>query len=485
MIDSKLLETIRAMNPAEIVDFIHSPFYNDRRVRKETLLLFEYITLDHPKCKRDDLAKVLAHQVVFGNKPYSENRLNHVMTALLRLLEAFLAAKFSHTHPETGTLFAMARFYQERDLNNRFEATVAQLHDLLYKVHEEDEENLLQKFQLEDIKHQQSGLFNPRNSDLNLIPVLDNLDNYYITQRLIMSAGLLTRKNLVKVDTSQAMAIYDYMSKWENFAGEIAQKPLTQVYYKLLPLLTDQADFDYVIEFRNYINEIKNDLPARHLKGLYKSIRNYLVVRYNSGESELLPLLFSNLKDEYEQGFLLEPNGMMRAGAFQNMVTIALKLKQFEWARTFMDNNKHLIIGASKPENEFIFNEANYFFHIGAHEMALDTGFHLLKYDNFVYNLAARRLEIKIWHEKQDIEMAEYRLNALKSYLFSNKDNIPDQMKRNNDDFVDIFRQLMSPRNKNNQKRLTALKEKLLLDRKNIAEREWFLDKLGAVLQST
>lgn len=73
--------------------------------------------------------------------------------------------------------------------------------------------------------------------------------------------------------------------------------------------------------------------------------------------------------------------------------------------------------------------------------------------------------------------MAEYRLNALKSYLFSNKSNIPEQMKRNNDDFVDIVRQLLSPRNQN-PTRLGTIKNKILSERKNIAEREWLLEQV-------
>ena len=80
--------------------------------------------------------------------------------------------------------------------------------------------------------------------------------------------------------------------------------------------------------------------------------------------------------------------------------------------------------------------------------------------------------------------MSEYRLNALKSYLFSNKANIPDQMKLNNDHFVDVLHQLISSRNRINPKRLSALRDKVIRDRKNIAEREWLLEKLKDLLPS-
>lgn len=480
MFDSKLLETIRVMNSSEVLEFMESPYYHDRRVRKEITQLFEYIIEDHPDCSRGLLSKEATHRHLFGEKPYGENRLNHIMTGLLRLLESYIIAKFSHIHDETEQMFALARFYQERDLHSRFDATIGRLEEVLQSIVAEDEDVLWRKYQVEYLKHLQSGLYHQRNTDLNLIPALSVLDSYYIAQRLILSAGLLTQKQLAKVDTSQTMVIYELMSNWGDFAVETAQKPLIQAYYKLLPLLTDEADMPYLVGFRNTINQFRKNLSPIHLKGLFTAIRNFLVNKYNNGDSEILPLLFSNLQDEYEQGFLHEPNGMMRASTYQNVVTTALKLKYFEWTRSFMNNCSQVITGTADPENVILFNEANYSFHIGDHDMSLDTGFHLQKNDNFVYNLASRRLEIKIWFEKGDLDMAEYRLNALKSYLFSNKKNIPDQMKRNNDDFVDIFRQLMSPRNMGNPKRMAALREKFSNDRKNIAEREWFLEKLDA-----
>lgn len=464
------------MSAAEVSDFLNSPYFNDRRLRKEVVVLFEHIVEDHPACSRDELSKESTHKRLFGDKPYVENRLNHIMTALSRTIESFVAQRFSHVNQEIAQHFAMALFYQEREMPQRFEATISQVEDLLSKVSPESEDTLWLKYRLEYMRHQQSGLYQNRSTDLNLSLVLTSLDAYYIAQRLIISASLLTQRNLVKMDASSSMAIYDYISKQEQYGGDIAQKTLIKAYYKLQPLLTDEADLDYLDGFRHFVKEAKNDLPPVHLKSLYTIIRNYLVVRYNSGESEVLPMLFSNLNDEYEQGFLNETNGMMRASTFQNMVTTGLKLKHYEWTRELINNCRGKITGASEPENVLIFNDANLFFHLGDHDAALSTGFNQLKYDNFVYSLASRRLEVKIWFEKNDYDMAEYRLNALKSYLFSNKNNMPDQVWLNNNDFVDIFRQLMSTRNKGNSKRLTTLKEKFLTDKKNIAEREWFME---------
>lgn len=478
MFDSKLLEIIRALSRTELDEFIDSPFYNDKRLRKEVVLLFEYIIEDHPVCSRPQLSKEDTHEYLFGEKAYVENRLNHVMTALLRIIEAFLISRYAGLQEETQQMLALTKFYQEKRLHNRFEASIAQLQNALKKVKAENEHSLWQKYKLEYLKHLYSGFYLQRNTDLNLNEALNSLDTYYIAQRLILSAGLLTQQNLIKVDTSQTMLIYELMSKWENLAADMAQKHLIQAYYKLFPLLTLEADLDYVRAYRQFLENSRSAIPGEHLKALYTTIRNYLANQYNSGVSGVLPILFSNLRDEYEQGFLFEPDGKMRASTFQNVVTTALKLKHYDWAKGFIDSVRTMLTGASEPENIIVFNEANYFFHIGDHEAALNTGFHLLKNDNYNYVLASRRLEIKIWYEKQDFDMADYRLNALKSYLFSNKKSIPDQMKRNNDDFVDVFRQLMSPRNRENARRLQSIREKLVNERKNIAEREWFLEKL-------
>jgi hypothetical protein len=477
MFDSKLLETIRVMTNAEVAAFKDSCYLHDSRNRKEIALLFDWITQDHPQCQRAQLSKEEVHCYLFGNKPFSESRINHVMTALLRLLETYLIGVSLKINDEATQLLALAKCYQERNLPSRFEASVSRLSEILDSVAFEDTDQFWQRYQLENLKYLQQAFHQQRSSDLNLNIVLHKLDRYYIAQRLVLSTGLHSLNQFVQIDKSRNSVIYELMAQKEVFAAFIQTDPLIRVYYELLPLLNNEADLDYMISFRALINENRNTLSKSHIKSLYTTTRNYLAIKYNQGHSEMLPLLFSTLKDEYDQGFLSESNGHILASTFQNVVTTALKLKHFEWVRKFMDNYKNMITGTSEPETIWVFNEANYHFHIGNYEAAFDTGFNLLKYESFVYSLAARRLEVKIWYEKKDLNMAEYRLNALKSYLFSNKLTIPELMKRNNDDFVDIVRQLLSPRNQN-ALRLGAIKNKILTERKNIAEREWLLEQV-------
>lgn len=480
MFDSKLLEIVRAMTPEEIAGFSESPFYNDRRNRKEISLLFKFIIRDHPACIREELSKENTHRHLFGDKPFVENRLNHIMTALLRLIESHIGYVYSGALVESRHLFALSRFYQERNLTQRFDATISRLGELLEGERPQDEESIWLRFRLEYLKHLQVGLYNPRSADLNLFPVLDSLEKYYITQRLILSAGLLEQNHFFRLDTSRTKLIFNQLSEHGSFSEYVDSNPLILTHYKLLPLLTDDADLEYVNSYRDLLKSMRSELAPQHLKGLYTLVRNYLVRAYNRGNSDMLPILFDNLKEEYEQGFLMEANNMYRASTVQNVVTTALKLKQFEWVFSFMSSCRDRITGTSQPENIVIFNEANYFFHTGNFDAAFDTTFHLLKYDNFYYSLAARRLEIKIWFEKADHQMAEYRLNALKSYLFSNKDKMPEQIRRNNDDFVDVVRQILSPRNRSNPKRMSMVQEKMLNTYKNIAEREWLLEKIQA-----
>ena len=477
MFESKLLETIRVMTDAEVRAFKDSSYYYDSRNRKEIALLFDWIIQDHPHCQRAQLSKEAAHLQLFGGKPFSEARLNHVMTALLRLLETYLIGVFLKTHEEPTQLLALAKFYQERNLSSRFESVTMRLHEMLKGITIEDADIFWQRYQLEYVKYQQRALYQQRSSDLNLNIVLNKLDSFYIAQRLVLSTGLHNLNQFVQIDTSRTAVIYELMAQKEVFAEFIQTNPFIRVYFELLPLLNNEADIEYLIAFRALINQNRDTISKPHIKSLFTTTRNYLAIKYNQGQTEMLPLLFSTLKDEYEQGFLSESNGYILASTFQNVVTTALKLKHFEWARKFMDNYRNKITGTSEPETIWVFNEANFHFHIGHYEAAFDTGFNLLKYESFVYALAARRLEVKIWFKKKDLNMAEYRLNALKSYLFSNKSNIPEQMKRNNDDFVDIVRQLLSPRNQTHT-RFETIRDNILTERKNIAEREWLLEQV-------
>lgn len=477
MFESKLLETIQAMGKEELTDFKDSPIFHDQRVKQEVKDLFDYLLAEYPDFNPSRLTKEKVHQNIYPDKTYSENRLNQLMTALNRLLERFLADNFlQRRNPETH-YFSLARFFLERNLPHRFESAIAHVEGILDESPVPDENQLWARYQLAYLKHLHAGLNIPKKHDLNLTAVLNTLDTFYITQRLIITSALLTRTHQMKIDTSQTMVIYDFIDQWSKVIAEGSGQPLLQAYWRLLPLITETADMNMLKDYRLFIQEHRHELPVTHLKGLYKIIRNYLVTRYHNGENAVLEIIFSNMQDEYEHGFLWEPNGMIRASSFQNVVTTALKLNELSWVRAFIDTCGHRITGVNEPEHIRIFNEANYYFHCGDFEKAFDTEFHHKKYENYIYILAARRLEVKIWYEKGDFSMSEYRANALKSYLFANKEAFPDQIRKNNDDFVDVIRQLMSPRNRKSAKRLSALKEKFFREKMNIAEREWFIDK--------
>jgi hypothetical protein len=479
MFDSKLLEIVRVMTPREIADFKNSALYHDRRVRKEVIDLFEYILRFHPECNAPELSKENTHRHLYGDKPYAENRLNQLMSALNRLLESFIASHQPDEMQEISHLYALSEYFLNRQLPHRLELSVQRLRALLEEMPAESDEIYWQQFRVEYLAHLQAGLYTQKSADLNLLPVLESLERYYVTQRLVILAALLSHSQWIQVDTSRAAAIHQLMDQKAEINRLSEKSVLIRAYFQLLPLLIDVAGHDEIRAYRNMLWQHRTQIAQSHLRNLYTIVRNYLTRQYNLGNTQMLPVLFENLKEEDEQGFLCEDNGLYRASTFQNVVTVALKLRYFDWTRQFIEKARGRITGASEPDTVLTFNEANYFFHTQNYEAALGTGFHLLKYDHFIYTLAARRLEIMIWFEKNDPDMTEYRLNALKSFLFANKNVLPPILKKNNDDFVDVLRQMMSPRNKNSAKRRASLAETVRENKKNIAEREWILEKMA------
>ena len=157
---------------------------------------------------------------------------------------------------------------------------------------------------------------------------------------------------------------------------------------------------------------------------------------------------------------------------------MALRLKQFDWVEQFIEEHKDRLLGADNPEEVYRFNKANLHFHQQNFDRALD----LLsaRYSDIYYELAARRLEIKIFYEIRS-PLLDSKTEAFKVFGFRQaKRKLPDTPKIGNNNFIDLLRQMTNPATLGNQPRIEKLRKRLK-EKQIIAERDWLAEKLNTL----
>ena len=236
-------------------------------------------------------------------------------------------------------------------------------------------------------------------------------------------------------------------------------------------------------EFNTLLENNFNKVNFSKLSLFCTIARIYCTRQYNIGRNEFLITIFELFKKHlYQKVLYVDEN--IRASTLQNIIGISLKLKDFNFAYSFLNEHKNRIIGTLQPNLVWEYNMAFYYFEVGKLKEALDKLPNYLDLEDFSYILSARRLEIKIHFEldnNRKYDIVGNKIDAFKNFLFENKKNnrIHELMFNINNDFTDLLRQMRNTL-KSDKEKISKLKTKIEQNQA-IAEREWLLAKLNAL----
>jgi len=267
MLDSPLLQTLRLLGQEEIDNlhyFVGFPFLQDKFHARDTLRFFEEIKKFQPDFQDDSLRREVIAQTLFQGRTNPARDVDRAMADLFRITRHFINFRYSAVKSsgprkkksdvdnpldiekllnDTRQDLAMMRFYNERlhnrptppvsssrskpvagkkirDPNKYFENLYAGLVNDLEQVkdfsafeEQEFNEYLFFRYQVQQEKFLFDGLKNPGNNDQNLIATMDELDTFYLFNKLHFLSSFINLEQYL--DLSEAYPD-DYQRILEN-----------------------------------------------------------------------------------------------------------------------------------------------------------------------------------------------------------------------------------------------------------------------------
>ncbi len=470
---SKLIETISLFDQTELEAFENSLFYNDNRIGKDVKILFESIKGCFPDFN-DNVSKQHIHQNIYPDKTYSDNRINKCMSALQHLIDQFVVQKFGKQIGEEEKLLAFSKFYREKS-SDKFEKTIQKL-DIFLQEHSKikDKDYFFNRFLMFEEKIQHQNIVNNKKNDTSLHDLINEFDTYFLLVRIEYLIFLEMQAMVSNIDVSPSRALMDLVNpliaKNKEKYEDISNFKLS---FEILNILQnfDKVSEEDVSKFEQLITQNLKSINHELAINLNIICINFYTRKFNQGsQTALVKIHLLNVK--YFEIF----NQDISASMFQNMITVALKLKEYNWVKTLLSESKSRIIGSNNIDEIYNFNLINYYFHIKEYQK-IDTNLYFnSNYIDIYYALAAKRLEIKYYFETNELYLCEIRLEAFKIWLHrKGKDTITKLTFDINNNFIDIMRQLLNNFGVLDNVKNEKLKTKII-NNNNIAERGWLLD---------
>jgi len=395
----------------------------------------------------------------------------------MELLAKQFAAQITDSIFNTPEPLRLAEFFLNRDLPNRAAPILEKLRVEQSKQPIHDAGFWAERFLLEWQTHLLDNLRQNNHAHESLNEAIRALHHGYLVLALELLNTLFfsRRKSNVEVSFAELMAngIPASIAITDLEAEPVLRLLSKGFEFVRFPEAHEQSSIEQVLD---ELQQHAALLPRDVSRTLFAYLRSHCTWRYNHGETAYAPVLMTLFKSGLESGLLFEDSGKIQATTLLNMVQTGLVSREFEWVKQALDRCREQIIGVPNATEFFNYNLANYHYHLGEYDTALD----LLRdsSDNLFSGLMARKLELKIYYET-DSELLDSKMDNFKLFIFrQGKKNLAENVYQMNNAFIDMLRRMTATGIFRNPERVEKLR-KQLDETPSVAERMWLREQLS------
>lgn len=422
MHDNRLLDLLKVLNKKEVqklYDYIDSPFFakSEDCVRFFTLIKSYWGKWDSPNWKKE---KIFAK--VFPKTDYTSARFNKLCFDALDLVEKFYI--FYHLNEEDVTHYdGLLNLYVAERLPRLHESLMKSLKNNLEKQPLRNVDYLYQSFLLAN-KHTQFTIgFTQERIEKDSTHYLDyaeSLTVFYIAKKLEITCLAVNNQKTNSNYGKDMIEDSEYLiSTYQKYAYLFENYPFLKIYYRVFLLLKEIEPQKQVDELVPLLIEHESVFSKVDLLNLYGHVQNFYTRQINSGNAKAERDIFYTYKNMIRLCLLEDYKGNINVSTFKNIVFIALRLGEVNWAKDFIEGQVNFL-----PE-ELREDVRNYSYALLAftekdYKQTLYYLHNLEPVDIF-FNLSVRRLQIQTYFELQDWEVMQSAINTFRVFIHREK----------------------------------------------------------------
>ncbi|MEZ4958943.1 MAG: hypothetical protein R2830_03935 [Saprospiraceae bacterium] len=398
------INTLTAIERRSFAQWVQSPFFT-RQERAGRLL--DYLIECVNGKKTPD--KEEGYTVVFPETTYDDVQMRLVISELYKLLEHFFVYQELFGDAENYPT-ALASAYRKRGLDRHFKKAISQARQAREAQPHEHAEYFSGTFEVEfqDFQHLSSGR---RTASFNIQELSDLEDTAFIARKLRLTCIALSHQTVYQANYDLGMleAVLEQVRR-----KDLMGTPAIGLYYFGYYLITQPEAEEHFTHFKKLMLSQGAKLPHEEQRNLYLMAINYCIKKVNA----LNQAYYREALDLYEFALanqLLLDRGKFSPFAFNNIVAIALKVGEVDWTERFViEQSPHL---ERKSRNAtYHLNLARVEYVRRDFKKAL---LHLQEadYKDLINNLISKTLQLKIFVQLAEYDLADAHLNALHTYI--------------------------------------------------------------------
>lgn len=412
MAESKIIELISSFSIKELKDLEQFLQYSKKSSNRDLLKVFLYLK---NRGSDSDFDKKEIHRLCFGaKKQYDDKKVRYLLTDLTKKMEEFLSYQAFLKEHNWRKLFLQPELSQ-RNCSKAYQALYRELKERTKKEIIQDADFYHQQYIAEynHLIYQEASA--ERGSERNIETVMHYLDKFYITQKLKICCEIYNVRNILSTDYT-VFLLDEILNYLQNHSYE--DSPVIQVYSQILLTLLHSEEEEHFESLSTLLLLHETKFTQKELREMYQYALNYCIKKINQGNTSYQRVLF-DLYKRIVHNLVILTDRYLSQWDYKNIVTISMRLKEYDWGRQFINQFKSYIKPIER-ENAYNYNLANLYFNEGNYSQTLSL-LQKVEFTDVYYQLDSRAILLKLYFEQEEQEALLYHATAFKNFIQRNK----------------------------------------------------------------
>ena len=414
--EPRLIKMLRLLDSGEFrhfIDFVKSPFFNKNR---KLVKLAEYLYKAFPDFDEKKLKKKKLFLVIFGKEEkYKEQSIHDYFSLLVRLLEMYLA-QINFDRDESSKEVALLAELRRKNAKTQFKRIFRRTMESIQTSSIRDTNFYLRLYKAQQEAEAFSGQLKNRDGGQLLQDQVNSLDIFFLSAKLKVSCEMLNRKNII--NTAYRSEMEAELNAYLSTEHEYRCIPSITIYHKIYLTLTQPDEEKHFYDLVKTLSENVGQFNRSEAYVMYAYAQNYCIKQINRGKKEFLKELFGLYQQLLQTGILLD-SGVLAHEHYKNIITVGLRLKEFEWVETFLNDYKEKL-APEYQENAYNYNLSTIYYEKEQYNEAMKL-LYRVQFTDVYYHLSSKSILLKIFYELQEEDSLKYHITAFKAFLKRNK----------------------------------------------------------------
>ncbi len=470
MTDSKLHSVLTHFDKIEqnrLRKYVRSPYFNVN----ELLMSFLDVIFGHINAgdKAGELSKELIWATLYQKELYNDVRFRKLTSDLLKLIEDFLSQE-QYENDALQKASYLLNAIGEKKMEKLHKSGIKSAREILRQQNQKPSTFYYSQYLIEKSYYYMADEELNRSEKSNVEEIINNLDHFYLAEKLKWYNTVLSRKNLISHEY-QLLFIDEIINHIDKY--QYKNIPPVTIYYKLF-LAQTKEDEKFYFDLKEIITAYWRQFSIIEADYLFGSLLNYCTKKLNQGNHFFLREFHEVYKDILQKNILI--NNELNPWSFKNAVLSALRLGEYDWTESYIKNYSTKL-PAEFRENAVSYNLALVYFYKKEYNKVIEQ-LRSVEYEDIGYNLSAKSMLLAVYYELEVDTALQSVMESFKTYLYRHKD-IPENRRISYLNLMKYVRKLLKL-NKGSKVDIDNIRKEMEEDRKiGIASEKWILEKLA------